>query len=109
MEKKLYLTHNESRIKADGTFFIGNIHISYDDLVKKFGEPLEGDGYKVDSEWILYFPDDVNGGRVITIYNWKNGKSYMGDKGQETKDITKWNVGGINPKDISLLLNIINS
>ena len=69
----------------------GYIQTSYADLVACFGEPnSEGDGYKVDAEWMIKF----NNGVYATIYNWKDGKNYNGDDGMELQDICEWHVGG---------------
>ena len=49
------------------THFMGHrFSASYNELAREFGEPLEGDGYKVTSEWSL----EIDGG-VFTIYDWK--------------------------------------
>ena len=54
----------------------------YTILVKTFGEPnAEGDGYKVDAEWNLLTPDGI-----ATIYNYKDGPSYMGSDGTPVED-----------------------
>lgn len=69
----------------------GYINTNYATLVGCFGEPTcDGDGYKVDAEWIITFADGV----VATIYNWKNGKNYCGEEGYEVEDITDWHIGG---------------
>ena len=68
----------------------GGIYTSYETLVGCFGEPEEGDGYKVDAEWVITFADGV----VATIYNWKNGKNYCGEDGMDVEDITDWHIGG---------------
>ena len=51
------VTHNEKDINTGGTSFMGDIVADYADLKKAFGKPLDGDGYKVDAEWELEFPD----------------------------------------------------
>jgi hypothetical protein len=69
----------------------GYIQTSYADLVGCFGEPTcDGDGYKVDAEWIVTFADGV----VATIYNYKTGRNYCGEEGQDVEDITQWHIGG---------------
>lgn len=67
-----------------------SITTTYAKLVERYGEPCESDGYKSDAEWIIEWEDGVIG----TIYNWKNGKNYLGDGGEEVEDITDWNIGG---------------
>ena len=82
-------THNDSYIDANGTCLQGYIQASYTTIVKTFGPPHGGDGYKVDWEWDIEFPD----GTVATIYNWKNGPNY-GSYSTSFNDITDWHVGG---------------
>lgn len=78
----------------------GFLDVSYDQLVSAFGEPHhDGDGYKVDAEWVLKFED----GTIATIYNYKTGKNYNGDDGEEVKDIRDWHVGGFN-KNAAILV-----
>lgn len=69
----------------------GYVTTTYADLVGCFGEPTcDGDGYKVDAEWIITFADGV----VATIYNYKDGKNYCGEEGLDVEDIREWHVGG---------------
>ncbi len=77
--------------RSYGTSLQGYLDIAYADLVKVFGPPhIDGDGEKVDAEWVL----TLASGNVATIYNYKNGKNYLGDEGQATEDITDWHIGG---------------
>lgn len=76
---------------ADGTCLQGFISVPYDMLVKVLGEPhSDGDGYKIDAEWILKF----NNGTVATIYNYKDGPNYLGESGTPVEDIVDWHIGG---------------
>lgn len=68
----------------------GYIKISYSKLVEAFGEPTEGDAYKVDAEWIIEFAT----GEIGTIYNYKNGKNYCDGNGLATENIVDWHIGG---------------
>jgi hypothetical protein len=88
--KMKFTTHNEAVIETSGTHLQGYVSVGYEELVRAFGEPLCGDGHKVDAEWNVCFED----GTRATIYNWKNGKNYCGDEGQEVQEITEWNIGG---------------
>ena len=72
-----------------GTSLAGSIDTTYKKLVKLLGEPnTENDGYKTDAEWII----EING-KILTIYNYKDGKNYNEEEGLETEDITDWHIG----------------
>jgi len=74
----------------------GYIRTSYADLVGCFGAPTcDGDGYKVDAEWIITFADGV----VATIYNWKDGPNYCGEDGTPVEFIREWHIGGHRGSD----------
>lgn len=74
----------------ESTWLQGNINATYKSLVELLGEPNgKTDGYKVDIEWELL----ING-KPMTIYNWKNGKNYLGNSGMNIEDITDWHIGG---------------
>ena len=89
-------THNDTDIDINGTSLRGYLNVSYDNLIKKLGEPSEFfDDYKTDASWSIYWND----GDKATIYNWKNGKNYCGSEGLDVKDIMLWNVGGLTGSD----------
>ena len=93
----------EKTTNVGGTFLQGYIKATYEQLVKTFGEPHDpdGDNYKTDVEWAFEFAD----GTIATLYNWKNGKNYLGEaEGLELNDIYEWNVGGNSDKAVSKLL-----
>ena len=53
-----FITHNDTnKWLAGGTSLIGYITCSYEDIVKMFGKPTIGDGYKVDAEWNIKWND----------------------------------------------------
>lgn len=83
-------THNDMDIDVSGSSLQGLVHAKYSDMCRVFGEPMDGDGHKVDAEWVVLFDDGV----MATIYNWKDGKNYCGEYGMDVKDITEWHVGG---------------
>ena len=75
------------------THLQGYVNCTYAELKAVFGkEHSDGDGYKVDAEWMLAFDD----GTVATVYNWKNGKNYCGRSGTPKTKITDWHIGGHN-------------
>lgn len=107
METKVnFKTHNETNVLLGGTSLMGYMpaNTTYMDLLDVFGEPMEGDGYKVDAEWQILFDD----GTVATIYNYKNGKNYCGDDGLDVCDMVgdDWHIGGVNGRCVSLLLSM---
>lgn len=78
---------------ASGTHLQGYINTDYATLVGCFGEPDGNfDDYKSDANWDITFAD----GTVACIYNWKNGRNYCGDAGEEVEYITDWNIGGLS-------------
>jgi len=85
-----YKILNEYSNEINGTCLRGDIEISYEKLVVLFGEPFDWDGYKTDGTWVLKFSD----GLIATIYNWKNGKKYLGKYGKDIRDIYHWHIGG---------------
>ena len=92
----------EKTTNVGGTFLQGYIKATYEQLLKTFGEPHDpnGDNYKTDVEWAFEFAD----GTVATLYNWKNGKNYLGAEGLELNDIYEWHVGGFSEKAVAKLL-----
>jgi hypothetical protein len=81
------MTYNQD---IDGTSLQGYVEATFLTLVQAFGLPnSDGDGYKVDAEWIVRTPSGV-----ATIYNYKDGKNYCGEEGLAVKDITDWHIGG---------------
>jgi hypothetical protein len=90
MINKGFKTHNDKEIECGGTSYVGEICCSFKSLKEVFGQPTESDGYKSDAEWIIEFPDK----KVATIYNYKNGKNYLGREGKATSKITDWHIGG---------------
>ena len=93
-----------------GTHLHGHIKRTYDQLVSVFGEPhfryvpRAGAEDKIDVEWAFEFPD----GRVFTVYNWKNGKAYLGHEGEDVENITDWNVGAHQMSAYHTLRELLN-
>jgi hypothetical protein len=73
-----------------GTSLQGYITADYAELVRAFGMPNgEGDGYKVQAEWILSTPAGI-----ATVYDYKMGKDYNGEDGIPAEEVTEWHIGG---------------
>jgi len=77
------------RINPAGTCYQGEVDIAYADLIGIFGVPNYSDHCnKTDAEWVGRIEDTV-----FTIYNYKDGKRYLGEKGKAVEDITDWHIG----------------
>ncbi len=79
--------------QTNGTFLVGHIETTYEELVNKFGKPTFTDDdprEKVNAEWVLEID-----GKIATIYNWKTGRVPMGNY--------KWHVGGHDSSVVDLL------
>ena len=90
-------TMDTSKVKPtrkgpEGTFFQSDLRVTYLKLVQTFGKPNSvGDTYKIDAEWVLSTPSGI-----ATIYNYKDGKNYLGPQGKSTEYIVEWHIGGTN-------------
>ena len=87
MEIRTILNGRETLV---GTSLVDEIKVPYKKLVKLLGKPNSiGDDYKVDAEWCI-----VINGKIMTIYNYKDGKNYNGRNGIATTKLTDWHIGG---------------
>jgi hypothetical protein len=92
MPQQFKTNKNIDRDLANGTCLQGEIDADYNYLVTLFGQPTNGDGYKVDAEWVIQFED----GTIATIYNWKDGPNDCGDDGIPVECIRDWHIGGFS-------------
>jgi hypothetical protein len=77
------------------THLQGEISVTWKEIVKTFGKPNDDtDGYKVDAHWSIMTPAGA-----ATIYNYKDGKNYLGKEGTPKTKITDWHIGG-HKKDV---------
>lgn len=69
------------------------IYATYDELVEKLGEPedLSDVTDKVDVEWNV---EDRRTRKKLSIWNYKNGKNYLGEEGTSVDQIERWSAGG---------------
>ena len=93
----------------DGTHLVGEVETTYKNLVEKFGPPhfvaSDFGDKKIDAEWSLRFQETND---VVTIYNWKDGKNYLGNEGDEVEDIKNWHIGGYSSKVVPMIKEVIN-
>lgn len=86
------LTERDEIIRyVGGTSLKGYIDISYAELVEKLGEGTDYfDDHKCDAQWIIQFES----GQIAAIYNYKDGRNYMGLDGKDKEDLRDWHIGG---------------
>lgn len=78
--------------------------MKYADLVKVIGKPnSKCDGYKEDAQWYIHTP---KGG--CWIYNYKDGKNYLGDEGLKISELTEWHIGADSKEIAEIVLRGIN-
>ena len=92
-------THNTTTINTDGSSLVGNVDVTYKELKSLFGAPIKRDDGKTDAQWQIKFSD----GTIASIYNWKDGKAYLGDSGLPVEQITDWHVGGFGAQALVLV------
>lgn len=88
METKIKFQTN---VFASGTYLVGYIDLTYDDIVSVLGED-EGSDDKSLAQWSIKFDD----GQIATIYDWKN-------YGWKKEDVTHWHIGGKSDRVLELV------
>ena len=81
--------NDDEWMKTNLTSFCGYLNCDFETLKKTFGEPEFLNDGKTDVEWDII----TNDGVVITIYNYKDGKNYLGSHGKSPSEIKTWHVG----------------
>ena len=91
-----------SNASIEGTWLQGEIVVDYGTLVRCFGEPDPDhcDPLKTDAEWRVARSSLPYS---ISIYNWKNGKNYLGESGLPVEEIREWHIGGQNKEDVETI------
>lgn len=71
---KYQLVEDDNNVNefASGTYKIGSVRLVPSKLIKMFGPPLSGDGYKVSGEYVFKSED----GKPFTVYDWKQTTLY---------------------------------
>lgn len=100
-----FKTHNQKEINVDGTGLVGHITADYKTLKRILGNPKKDSiDYKSDAEWEIEFED----GMIATIYNYKDGVSYLGKRnGMPKTKITDWHVGGNSNETLLRIINVL--
>lgn len=98
------LTHNAMKMR-DGTSLQGYVNAHYSQLVEMFGEPYTNpDNHKTDVEWIVSTPYGP-----ATIYNYKNGFSYLGLSGLKLGEMDEWHVGVKNAESYEWIMQRVTT
>lgn len=87
-----------------GSCLQDEIEITYKELVDMFGLPnTEVDMYKTEAEWSIMTPVGF-----CFIYNYKTGKCYDHEDGQDVEDITDWHLGGNDNMATDYIKKLLN-
>ena len=78
---------------------VGYIEAPFSYLRAMLGEPIykksyEGHDYKSDVVWQIIIKSGPI--EIVRVYNYKDGKNYLGEKGKDVRQITRWCIGGSN-------------
>ena len=80
------------------THGVGSFDAPFSYVRAILGEPIykrgKMQGYKSDVVWQIIIKS--NPIEIIRVYNYKDGKNYLGDEGKEVEQITYWKVGSNN-------------
>ena len=96
---------DEAMKLRNGSSLQGYVKTQYDHLVELFGEPYTNlDNHKTDVEWIVSTPHGP-----ATIYNYKNGHSYMGESELTLEVMDEWHVGGKNGESYEWVIQRLSS
>ncbi len=88
---------DDSTDLINGSHLQGYVTTTYDRLIEVFGQPSgDGDGYKVQVEWILKFED----GTIATIYDWKED--------YKPQLVTEWHIGGFTKRAADLVKEVLS-
>lgn len=82
-----------------GTFLVGKVSTTYDQLVATFGEPTVryDDSEKITVEWQLVFDDAT----IATVYDWKESETPLG--------LHDWHVGGKSSHSARLVADALEA
>ena len=95
MQQLDFITHKQQNINIAGTSYRGRVDCPYDQIVRSFGKPYEGDGDKTRAEWAIEFDD----GTVATIYDYKTNIDPIKNH--------DWHIGGFKPIAVEHILHVL--
>lgn len=92
---------------SNGSSLRGYAFLRYKDIVSVFGEPIEGDEFKVSGQWI-FFNKETN--ECFTIYDWKSTDLYdhrlpSVKQFRSSNELFKFNVGSKSGADVQSFIS----
>lgn len=86
-----------------GTSLRGYLDAEYHELVERLGEPFSADDFdgKADAVWLIECDDEEQ--TVATLYNYKDGRTYLGEQGTPTEELRHWHIGGKTQRAVDLV------
>ena len=96
MEKQIdirgFVIPYRGEVDLNGTSLMGEFEVTYKEIKRIFGKENDVfDSYKSDASWKVMTPAGP-----ASIYNYKNGKNYLGKEGTPKTNITEWHIGAHN-------------
>lgn len=83
-----------------GSSLRGYLEAPYPEVVDRLGEPLHDDfDGKADAVWMVEFAD----GTFASVYNYKDGRNYLGEEGIPTEELSHWHIGGKSERAAKLI------
>ena len=107
-DRLTFISCHKASKHVNGSSLQDYITTSYHNLVNLFGEPtIRTDKYKTSSEWHVEVERSGTTYGVVTIYDYKQCKTYAGEDGLEPEQITEWNVGAKSYKLAQMVIDFI--
>ena len=90
------------------TVGVGSFDAPFSYVRAILGEPIYKKGYenhvyKSDVVWQIFMQVDPI--EIVTVYNYKDGKNYLGEKGLKPEQITHWCIGSNNKEKARLYIS----
>ena len=90
------------------THGVGSFNAPFSYVRAILGRPIykkafEGHDYKSDVVWQIFIKADPI--EIIRVYNYKDGKNYLGDEGKDVEQITYWKIGSNNREKARLYIS----
>ena len=97
----MFVDVKKTHSAANNTHLQGYVQASYSELLRAFGEPLAGDGYKTRVGWVIEFTGLDGDSVVATVYDWKQYDTAL-------SNVQRWNVGGFSSRAVQVVTDYLD-